>query len=138
MNSTPTNTPSVVNQVFDGAANMIEGGKAIANMAFSTFENLNSLTQQQSQNGGMFSRRDMNYQQTQPMQYQPSVYPWSSQSYQNMYGQQQTAVGYSGITNQNYGKPGFYTGSPYNSGFPAFTQSGGNVSRWFEEGVWGY
>lgn len=131
-------TPSVVNQVFDGATTMIEGGKAIANMAFNTFDTLNNINRQQQANDGMFSRRNMDYQQMPPMQYQPSVYPWSSQSYQNMYGQQQTAVGYSGITNQNYGKPGFFTGSPYSYGFPAFNQGGGrNVSNWFEKGVWG-
>lgn len=135
-----TSTPNVINQVFDGAGMMIEGGKAIANMAFTTFDTLNNMSQPTQQNDGMFSRRDFGFQQPQQMQqYQPSPYPWASQQYQYGYGygQQQQPVGTEGFANPNYGKPGFFGGSTFGSGFSAPSLSQPTMSNWFNKGVWG-
>lgn len=137
-----SNNPGIVNSVFDGAAAFIEGGKAVANAAFTTLSDVNNITNNPYNNqggGGMYSRRDSGYQSAQPTQYQPSTYPWASQSYLNGYAQQQGTPGYQGFTNPNYGKPGFYGGGfgSFSSAFPSFGQTMSGSSNWYDRSVWG-
>jgi hypothetical protein len=137
-----TGTPAIVGQVFDGANAMIEGGKAIANMAFTTFDTLNNIQNNPSYQpaDGMFSRRDVGYQQPQQaIQYQPAAYPWASHQSQYGYGQQpQLTPGYSGITNPNYGKPGFFGGGgSFGTAFSTYGMPQTRMSNWFDKGIWG-
>lgn len=121
-----------VAQVFDGIGAVVDGGRAIANMATNTFDILSNIGNPQG-GGGLFSRRDYNYQAPQQQaQYQPSTYPWATSP--NVYGgyqmQPQGIVGYPGITNPNYGHPGFYTGAfnQNNSGLWSYNNQNANSS----------
>lgn len=104
-------TNSTVSAVFDGASTMVNAGRAISETAFTAINDMRNLAQQANQQMGGYSRRDAVQTQPAPQFYQPSVYPWAVQQYAGYaYGNQNAIVGYPGITNPNYGKPGFYTG----------------------------
>ena len=134
--------PSVVNQVFDGAGALVNGGKAIANAAFTTMDMINNIGQNlnQPQQQMMYSRRDSGYQlPQQSVPYQPSTYPWAHQVYGG-YGftQQgyQNGPGYPGISNPNYGRNGFYGQSMFTTGTSNF-ENRPIGSNWMDRGIWG-
>ena len=137
-----------VTKVFDGIDALSDGGRAVANAvitAADTFNNIANGTPQQP------SRRDFGsaygtggYQQApqQPVQYQPSPYPWaSSPQTQYGYGYSPQNKVYDGIANPNYGKPGFFNGGQYwynNPNMPAFNTGQINTSgNWFDRVIWG-
>lgn len=131
-----TPNPTIVNTVFDGASAAITGGKAIADAIFTTANAIDSVTQSQYNGNSLYSRRDAPCPQQAPAQYQPSTYPWASQTYTGYgFGQQgQMINGYNGITNPNYGHTGFYTGGTWST---TMSTNRPNGSAWFDQGVWG-
>lgn len=133
-------TAGLVNSVFNAGTAALQGGQAMANAVFTTADNINKIIDTSTQPSS-WSRRDIGYQQNpQPMQYQPSTYPWATQSYMN-YGFDQTnhvVQGYPGITNPNYGQSGYYQTGFMGSAFAPDTPSlGQGGSAWYDKGVWG-
>jgi hypothetical protein len=134
--------PSLVNSVFNNAYSVIQGTQAAANAAFTAVDSIKSIADNTAETMSSFSRRDNTYpQMQQPVQYQPSTYPWAAQTYNGYnFGQQnQFPNGYPGITNPSYGKNGFYTG---NSGWMSQSSSFMNQNQpmgtaWFNQGIWG-
>jgi hypothetical protein len=114
-----------VNSVCNQANSIIDTGRAFANTAMSAFDSLSNI-----------SRRDFNYQMR-PMTYQPTTYPWASQQYGSPYGQQQGITGYPGISNPNYGRPGYFGSGFINTSAFSQPQSQWNIPSWVEQSIWG-
>lgn len=139
--------PNVINQVFDGAGTLLNGGKAIANAAFTTMDVFSNLAnggnaQQQQQAPQMFSRRDMGYQMPQQsIGYQPSTYPWAQQTFGGYgftnQGYQNNGPGYPGISNPNYGRHGFYGQTWYGGQSQLFgNNNNGPIGSNWTNGIW--
>lgn len=138
---------SVVNQVFDGAGALLNGGKAIANAAFTTLDVINNMsgnnTQNYQQPQQMYSRRDSGYQMPQQgISYQPSTYPWAQQTFGGygftQQGYMNNGPGYPGIANPGYGRQGYY-GQTWMGGNPSsgFGNNNGPIGvNWTSQSVW--
>ena len=136
------NDPNLVQSVFDGMNMAINGGKKVADVAFTTIDAINSIGNSQPQQQ-LYSRRDTGYQmpaQQMTPQYRPSTYPWEQQTYGGygftQQGFQNSAPGYPGISNPNYGLSGYYGQTTFGS---SNWSSGNNQfeSNWWEHGLWG-
>lgn len=139
----PINT-NITNAVFDGARACVDGAQAVTQSVIGTVNGVQQAINNPQQIGGVdFSRRDyapMMNPAPPVYAYQPPVYPWAAQQYQQGYSvtnvmhQPMTGgYGYPGISNPQYGRIG-YTSNNYTSGFGTNQSTASTLGAGFKYG----